>query len=57
MHTLSFNLPCLRPSEHPCAVAVGIGLVLGLYYIKPGCSDSDFVFIEVGVLDESVIHQ
>jgi len=33
------------------AVAVGIGLFPGLYCTKCGCSDSDFLFIGVRVLD------
>jgi hypothetical protein len=31
MRTLNFKLPCLRPIEHPCAMAVGIDLFPGHY--------------------------
>jgi len=52
MRTLNFKLPCLRHIEHPCAMAVGIGLLHALYYIlQSGWCDSDCEFIGVSVLD------
>jgi len=46
-----FNLLCLRHSKQSCAMAVGIDLFPGLYCTKYGCSDFDFVFIGLRVLD------